>query len=219
MWNINYLKTIKYKNLFSILLAMMFLISSSCSNKLKYGLYKYIDPFISEFLTINPDSSFSFEFFISSISDSISGTYVKQGDTLIFNGDNMYTPKIEIEHMNKFTKLVFKDHNNESLPGVSCHIKLSNGRKLNVMSDFDGSVILDTKKRFYLECSFPGFRSIKKHIDITEYSKIAIRLEIANSGEGMREFVNERYVIKRNKLIRVEDSVSHRYKFTGGIFR
>ena len=202
------------KNFILYTLFFVILFLHACSSKFNYGLYKYEDPFIGEYLTVNSDSTFSFEFVYSMFSDSISGIYTKHNDTLIFNSIDAYKPKILIENSSDRSSLIFKDKGqNGSIPGVSCIILLSDGTKLELMSDFDGLVSVDIKEKFYIECSFPGMRTVKEEIDISEHSNITIWLEIANLGEGMRKFTNEKYIIKGNKLICIEDSINTSYKY------
>ena len=202
--------------LYTLLFVILFL--HACSSNLKYGLYKYEDPFIGEYLMLKNDSTFSFEFVYSAFYDSISGLYNIHGDTLTFNSIDAYKPKIVIENSANSSKLIFNYNDSESLPGVSCIIKLGDGTELNAMSDFDGLVSVDTKEKFYIECSYPGFRTIKENIDFSEYSNITIWLDIENLGRCMRKFTNEKYVFKRNKLICIEDSVNISFKYKRRLF-
>lgn len=219
MWNKKLIAMLNSKSLMKVIFAVSVLFALSCSPKLKYGLYKHEHPLIHEYLTLNYDSTFSFLFIYSAFYDSISGTYTKLGDTIIFNSIESYKPKIVIENSTNNSKLIFKDHEKESFPGVSCMIKLNNGTEQNVMSDFDGIVFLDTKEKFYIECSYPGFRTIKENIDISDYSNITIWLDIDNLGRGMRKFTDEKYVVKRNKLFCIDDSVDITFKYKRSLFK
>jgi len=168
---------------------------------------------MAEYLTLNSDSSFSFQYFISSLSDSLSGTYNINGDTLIFNSF-AYKPMISTKVSSNQMLLLFKEsHTNEPIPFINCKITLEDGSILSERADKDGRIYINTKKSFRLEYQYFGYRSAEFNSELNGYSIITVWVEPAHAGAGMRGFINEKYLMKRNKLISLEDSIHTIFKY------
>lgn len=177
------------------------------------GIYKLNSIFDTiSYLQINSDSSFLFHKLIVNTPKDYRGKWKKDKSALILNSFNQDNVALEtnknfeilIERQNKI-RILSTDSIGKVLSGVYC-VVYSDGKKHVKVTDLSGEA--EFKRIPVDSIIIEGFPVVKtKHIPKNRFSNYFKILTYYNWDQEIIYFHNEKWKIKRNKLIRVDEII------------